>query len=187
MGTPYETEDMLTLKEAAVVADRSEYTIRSWVREGLLERHEGPKREGGGSPPILVRYADLIGVLVEKGINPKAASKEDMEDEDEDEGELIELGSDNWKVESYDPTELMTLKEQLWQARVELERERGAKGAAEAKLEQMGFQVAQLQHSLASSQEDAKDWRERHDARETELKALRETMGRPGWRRLLTG
>ena len=35
-------------------------------------------------------------------------------------------------------------------------------------------------------QSDMDDWRDRHDAREAELNALRSAVGLPWWRRLLT-
>jgi phage host-nuclease inhibitor protein Gam len=45
--------------------------------------------------------------------------------------------------------------------------------------------IAKLRQETERLQSDMDDWRDRHDAREAELNALRSAVGLPWWRRLL--
>ena len=64
--------DRVGIAEAARTAERSTSTIRRWTRDGTLTRHEGPQPDHGGSAPILISRAELLGYLVEIGQQPRA-------------------------------------------------------------------------------------------------------------------
>jgi hypothetical protein len=59
--------ERLTVAEAARACGRSVGTVRRWLREGALTRHEGPLPAHGGSPVVLVDLAEMHALVVASG------------------------------------------------------------------------------------------------------------------------
>lgn len=182
------TFDLIDVAEAARVAERSDATIRRWMRDGLLARHEGPTPEHGGSAPVLVDRNELLTYLASSGQQPRVSR--------EDPGVTLEgsaRGNMNVAPPSSVELELVELRARLATAELEgrlntqLAEVRGELAAARAELEAVRRQVNQLDHELVDARRDRDDWRDRHDAREAELSALRSSGGGSWWRRLLGG
>jgi predicted nucleic acid-binding Zn-ribbon protein len=70
---------------------------------------------------------------------------------------------------------------------VEAERLRGQVARPEAELSAAEDRARRAEESLDGVNRDRDDWRDRHDAREAEVRALRTASGLPWWRRLISG
>lgn len=154
--------DLVTLNEAARRVDRSRDTIRRWLRDGRLTRHEGDQPPHGGSAPVLVDVDELGRLVVALGLEadpPRrgAPAAPDRAGELEGERALADLR--------------VALAEALGRAAV---------AETEARL---------ARDALADARVDRDAWRERAVALEAALEAARTTPGGGGgwWRRLLTG
>jgi hypothetical protein len=193
-----ELPELLDLSEAARIAERSETTIRRWVRDGHLARHEGPAPAHGGSPPVLVSTRELLAHLATSGQEPRPGDAHPVDHPPgapqviagahgppatrtaEEELAALRLRLAVAEAEAGLRAELATLREEL--ARV-----RGDLATARAELELERARATRAEVELAGARGERDDWRARHDAREAELAALRTAGGGSWWRRLLGG
>lgn len=172
--------DLLTLAEAATASERSPSTIRRWLRTGALTRHEGPIPEHGGSPPVLVNRTELLGLLATTGQKPR---EPDGHPADAHPGAPVVTTSPAMvDTPSRDAIRLAELEGRLALAELRADLVR-----AEAELEASRREAHQLEALVAELRRDRDDWRDRHDARAAELRAVAEASGTSWWRRLLGG
>ena len=162
------TDERLTMGEAARAADRSEATIRRWIRQGKLTRYEAPAPAHGGSAPVLLDRAELHALLVVEAKQPHEprADSPTNPPATPPPGDGVSTG-DGLRVELERTRGLLALAE----LRAELEGERAARRAAET--------------LAADLRSDRDAWRDRADAATAEARALRAALGLPWWRRLL--
>jgi transposase len=167
------SDELLTLKAAGDLVGKSASTIRRWVRAGKLTRHEGVQVSGGGSPPVMIeKYQLLTFVGTTTPLQPTVEVSTTG----------VQLGSRSGVQLSTERAvrvaelegEVSTLKARLDSCMETLERERTASET----------QVRNLLQQLFEARSDLVDWRERHDAVTSEMKAL---SGRSWWRRMLPG
>ena len=178
--------DLLTLPEAARFAERSEPTIRRWVRSGAITRYDGTAPPGGGSLPILVSRQELQTYLVTTNQRPITdASSPALRPAAG--GEV--LASVQPVVTGDQAITLAVLTERLSSMD---ERIRMNTALADARAQVIVAErdaaldrVARLTTELAELRRDRDDWRDRHDAVTAELAAVRSLTGQPWWRKLL--
>lgn len=72
--TPCTPDDLIPMSEAERISERSRPTLRRWVKSGELNRWEGESPAHGGSPIALVSRSELLGLLVQKGQQPRTES-----------------------------------------------------------------------------------------------------------------
>ena len=182
-------DELLTLADAARVAERSEATLRRWIRAGDLPSTTGPAPEGGGRAPALVRAGDLFGFLARSGQQPRSVAVVHADtgrsdtppaivhgDGARDEVAALTLALERSRME----TERARMEGQLEAARVEL-------AALRERVDLVEGERSRLEALLDEARRDRDDWRARSDAAAVELRAERERTGRPWWRRLLPG
>ena len=188
MTTIEKAADLVTLAEAARFAERSEPSMRRLVRSGLITRYDGPPSPGGGSPPILVSRQELQGYLITSNQRPR--NRPGIAQVTTDRSGAIRSGD---QVGGTGDTPQLTaiLRERLlaMDERIRLT-EQLAEANARAITSERDAALAQvrlLSEELDRTRRDRDDWRDRHDAREAELTALRTQAGGSWWRRLLPG
>lgn len=166
--------DLITLREAADLTQRAPRTLRRWLEAGRLRRWEGTPPSGGGSAPVLLSRAEVLGVLATTDQPPR------VETPARPGGAASEVGDQR----------LLHL--------VEVE---GARRVAEARAEglermvaMMEAEVRELRQALAAARDDVRLAGDRAGAAEAEARALRAELGkvtgaadRPGWLRRLLG
>lgn len=215
-----QTDDgMLTLAEAARVAERHPETIRRWVRDGVLTRHAGPVPVQGGSVALRIDRAELLAYLVTSGQEPRPPHLpvERLEPPAEREGQpnapqhspalgvdterhtvqqagqhgsaFVDLEALRARLASVESRLASSdLREQVAVLKVEVEltRARGDVETLRVEVEALRARLVTADRERMDALRERDEWRERHDAREAELAALRTVHG-PWWRRLLTG
>ena len=176
-----DADSTLTLAEAATIADRSEVTVRRWIKAGDLPATQGPAPRSGGRAPFIIRAGDLFQALSDMGVQPKQPPSVHKPPQGTvapaaatvttAAGEVAELrfAVERGKLEHQAETARLRLAHGLERVN-DLER-----------------QVSMLRSQVARLESEAADWRERHDAREAEVRALRASLDLPWYRRLLGG
>jgi hypothetical protein len=187
-----EHSTLLSLAAAAAYAERSPATLRRWIRDGKLTKHQGPAPEGGGHPPALIERAELVALLVASEQKPRGETARTIEHSpvravDGDE----HLPSQDERSPS-GVAHLAALEVERLKGALEATKLRGALEAEQARCEALREQLAQARETGAAyrqarddAQAERDDWRARHDALASELAALREVRAMPWWRRLL--
>ena len=171
-----EPSDLLSLSGAARVSERSSSTIRRWLRSGVLTKHEGPVPEHGGSPPVYVSRAELLTLLAVTGQQPRVAAAH-PEDEHPP---APRVSMDAPPMSTPLEVRLMELTGQV--AAAEL---RGQVATLTAELAAARAEVRRLEEQVHELRATGNDWRDRHDARAAELRAVLELRAVPWWRRLI--
>ncbi|MCP4406524.1 MAG: helix-turn-helix domain-containing protein, partial [Gammaproteobacteria bacterium] len=69
----------VSVAEAAQIAERSEPTIRRWIKQSKISRHMGPVPEHGGSAPLRIDQAELLQFLAVKGQQPRTLTTSSTE------------------------------------------------------------------------------------------------------------
>lgn len=183
-------DDLVSMKEAAALVDRSVSSIRAWLRDGKLTKHrEDPDN---ASSRAMVSRAELMSFAAVKlePAPPRPPS-----------GPREETAS---KADAV-PTDSADLRVELARLRAELEGTRAvleATRAHVATLEATAGSVADLVdgaraegRELARAAEtrarelraDLEMMREERDAARAEASALKNYAGLPWWRRMVTG
>jgi hypothetical protein len=182
-------DELLTVSAAAKVAERSEATIRRWLRAGVLPSTAGEPPTGGGHAPSLVRAGDLFAYLASSGQQPRQLASAQP-----DEGRTVARSTS--EHDDGAAGEVSALRLEVERARMDAERARmeGQLGtlraelaAAVARVELVEGERSRLAALLDEARRERDDWRARADAATVELRAERERTGRPWWRRLLPG
>lgn len=176
-------EDAIKISEAAKIAERSNSTIRRWIAQGRLARHEG-KDPGTGSPaPVYVSQRELMAWLVTSGQAPRTADPPPTGTPPEAPEALQQTPADTRRGPPSAPAaavEVERLKGEL-----ALAREQGRTQALEAEL----AGAKELQRAAEARASELRlllaEERERVKGLEAELRALRAAQGLPWWRRLI--
>lgn len=164
--------DLVTVREAARLVDRSPGTVRTWIRERRLSSWTG-EGTGPGNAPILVSRAELLALVVTEGAaahpGRPPASPSPSPVAPLDGGAVAALRA-----------ELATVRGELATARAERD---GARELAEANRRTVAAveaRAADLAEALAVARAELAGAR-------AELDALRAGGRLPWWRRLLGG
>jgi hypothetical protein len=175
-------DELLTVSAAAKVAERSEATIRRWLRAGVLPSTAGPVPAAGGHAPSLVRAGDLFAHLARSEQVPRLSSSVQA-----DTGRVVRTNTS--EHDDGAAGEVSALRAELERARMDgqLGTLRAELAAALARVELVEGERSRLAALLDEARRDRDDWRGRADALASELRAERERTGRPWWRRLLPG
>ncbi len=205
--TPAELPDLVDIPTASRIAERSEATIRRWIREGRLPRHEAEAPSRGGSAQVIVSTRDLLMLLAVSGQQPRERDEDTGDHVDDRTGDragdrtgdgaagspILGDGQGGSRRDGdAHPAELAELRARLAVAEAEARRlaEVGALrvelAAARAELVAAEARATRAEGELERARAEGADWRGRHDAREAELAAMRASGG-PWWRRLLGG
>lgn len=193
-----DSDELLTIDAAARAAERSEATIRRWIRAGELPSVAGAAPGGGGRAPACVRARDLFAYLAMSGQQPRVNTS----------AQAIVHAQSRVYTHVHPPgivaaqpgeraderpsppamdNEALALRMELVRMEGRCDVLRAELDAARARVELVESERARLAGLLDETRRDRDDWRERHDAREAELRAMRTDAGLPWWRRLLPG
>ena len=188
------TSELITLADAAKRSQRSASTLRRWVRGGKLTRHEGEPSSYGGSAPLLIDTQELMVLLVVSeqeprvhqvstpvatpGIHAEHAPVHQMPTAPTDHATQVELTRLRGQLEA---AELRTELAKLTAERDALQ------GQVVTMAKRHAAEMNRVETETANLRADVQDWRERNDAREAELRAMRGMTGTSWWRRLLPG
>ena len=183
--------DLVSIDAAASMAERSESTIRRWIRDGYLTRHEAPAPVHGGSAPVLVSTRELLTRLAVSGQQPGPSSEHpnDVPPEVSRVSTAPTMDTPTLAAE----VELAVLRVRLAAAeaegdlRAEVARLRAELDGVRAALAMAEGRATRAEVELVGARVERDDWRARHDAREAELAAMRALAPSPWWRRLLGG
>ncbi len=196
--------DLLSLREAATVAERSPDTLRRWVRAGKLTRHVGDPTPGGGSAPLRIDRVELVALLVASEQAPRTAGAPSQSPEGVGVHPVQTPASTPLPTPGSMPTPLgaagpvhvarlegelalARTREELAAVRGELATARASMAAVEVRADAAERRAGDLAHQLGQAREDLEDWRARHDGAQAELSALRASQALSWWRRLLPG
>lgn len=176
------SDEMLTVVDAALIAERDPVTIRRWVKRGKLSRHEGPVPSTGGAVPLRIDRMELLALLAGSGQKPR---------EDEPEHESAQANTAPPVSPNTSVHELFELQLELVRMRGELQVERVQRESAELQAERLREQLEEAKRDHAQlryeAREDLEVERGRVQALEAELRALRASHGTSWWRALLPG
>ena len=148
--------DLITIKEAATLVDRTVPTLKKWIKKGeavgVREDEENPRSRMLVSRKALM----LLMATAGKATNPprpKAST-------------------------SSGPSKAVL--------QAELAGQQALVAALQTQLEMMGSQISAIEEAKRSGKRRADDWKERAEGLTAELKASRMQAGLPWWRKLLT-
>jgi hypothetical protein len=148
--------DLITLKEAAVLVDRTVATIKKWAKKGTLEvERADPNRPNSAllvSRTTLMSYAATSGAAANPG-RPSASR-------------------------SGGPSKAVL--------QAELEGQRALVTALRSQLELLQAQINVIEDGKRTERERAEDWKDRCQVLQAELHNLRTHTGLPWWRKMLT-
>lgn len=183
-------DDLVTVKEAAALVDRSVSSVRAWLRAGKLEKHrEEPGNES--SRALLSRSALLAFARSALDIDPGRPSP----------GPRAEPPAAAAPMPEGDAT----LRAELARLRVELDGTRAVLEATRAHVATLEGNAATVGALVTAAQEegqkrahlaeeharglraDLERMRDERDAARAEADALKSYVGLPWWRRLVTG
>ncbi len=157
-------EQRIPLSEAALVAERSESTLRRWLSAGKLTRHTGPVPPHGGSAPVLVDRAELLAHLAMNGQQPRSASGTR-----EGAPVLVTDASPVLPGPGVPAVDALTLARLEVQAGA-LERER------DRLLEDLDRTRRELAEATGRHRQDVAEWKDRHDAQASVARELAEAL-----------
>jgi hypothetical protein len=197
MGVSVDSDELLTIEAAARAAERSEATIRRWIRAGELTSVAGVAPNSGGRAPACVRARDLFAYLAMSGqqprVNTSAQAITHAQSRVYTHAQTPSIVATQPGEKAHEPgtpamgNEALALRVELVRMEGRCDVLRVELDAARARMELVEAERSRLTAELVEARRDRDDWRERHDAREAELRALRAGAGLPWWRRLLQG
>ena len=199
--TPESPLDLIDLNEASNVSERTTRTLRRWLKDGRLKKWDGDIQHSGHAR-VLVSKAELMTLLVVNDQRPRPAEGVKGDKSRNDTIVKPDTGKpDTTASGSVMPNvtpDAIAMEQEINRLRHEaaiqeltaaMDRQR-----LEAEVKRVQIQseltaavqtIAKLRQETERLQSDMDDWRDRHDAREAELNALRSAVGLPWWRRLL--
>lgn len=182
-GAPMNADDVLTLAQAAEIAGRATPTLRRWIKKGDLPATLGPAPRSGGRQPFIIRAGDLFQYLSNMGVNPSQSANAHKPPQGTVSTATATATAANRSVEVAAlqfEVERTKLTSQAETARLRL-----AHGIE--RVNDLERQLSRALMDVSRLQSEVDDWKERHDAREAEVRALRAAMDVPWYRRLLGG
>lgn len=168
-----ELPSMLTIEQAATVADRSPRTLRRWVQGGHLTRHEGEAPEGGGSAPLLIDRQELLGYLATSGAQPRSDTDGQVDTDTQPDAQ-VDTSTRDLEVE------IVKLR-----AEVELVRLTGEVARLKAELDGVRELLRVEDERRHRAELEVTEARDEVAALRAQLDALASMQGLPWWRRLL--
>lgn len=164
-------DDLIDYEEAGKMVDRSKNAVRWWVRNGQLQ--SWLEEEGNANSKRMVSRSDVMTLMVttNKLANPGGPGRgTPTPPASGDAGLSVELRVKTAELEG-SRAEVAALK-------IAMEGLRAALEAEQARASTMG-EHAQLERLRAA------EWKDRAEALNAEVTALRAATGAPWWRRLL--
>ena len=148
--------DLIPIKEAATLVDRTVPTLKKWVKnseiKGVRENPENPRSRLMVSRKELMLYMATAGKAA-KPPRPKASS-------------------------SKGPSKAVLVAELAGQTALVV--------ALQTQLELIQNQIGAIEEAKRSEQRRADDWKDRAIGLDAELKAMKMSAGTPWWKKLLT-
>ncbi len=148
--------DLIPIKEAAALVDRTVPTLKKWIKNGELNG----AREEADNPRsrMLISRRELMVLMAtsSKSANPPRPK----------------------------PSESKGPSKAVLQA--ELAGQQALVAALQAQMDLMSAQIGAIEEAKRSEQRRADDWKDRAEGLNAELKAARLQAGLPWWRKLLT-
>lgn len=148
--------DLIPIKEAAALVDRTVPTLKKWVKNdelsGVREHPDNPRSRLMISRRELMTHMATAGKAANPP-RPKASSK---------------AGPSKGVLKA------------------ELEGQKALVSALQTQLEMVTAQISAIEEAKRSEQRRADDWKDRATGLEAELKALKMAAGAPWWKKLLT-
>lgn len=166
-------DDLIDYEEAGKLVDRSKNAVRWWVRNGHLQ--SWLEEEGNANSKRLVSRAEVMAMMVTSGklANPGGPGRgTSAPTPSTDSGASVEL-----RVKS---AELDGSRAEVAALRIAMEGLRAALEAEQARASAMG-ERAEVERLRAA------EWKDRAEALNAEVMALRAAGGLPWWRKLLGG
>jgi len=190
------TQELITLQDAAARSERSVATLRRWLRQGKLTRHESQPPAHGGSGRVLVDSKELLTLLAASGQPPRTEGVVEVSNGVGETGDQPDQGVST--EPEPEPVSLRVLRLEgelaLSDARATIATITGERDslATQLELHRKNTQATftQLAENLNQMRTEVTEWKERHDALYSENKALRKlsaSQGAPWYRRLLGG
>jgi hypothetical protein len=170
-----EQRKLLTVKEASVIAERSDKTVRRWIRQGKLKKYEQGS-EGGGSPLVLIDQAELLNLLVSTGQAPVDHPHDQVSDHPHDHPVAPSM--------EVQELQMRLLKSEAATVQAELQ---GALNTAQTELELWKTRARESETREQAARSEIQEWKDRHDQLAAELKVLRAQQGLSWWQKLLPG
>lgn len=182
--------DLVAVKEAAALVDRSPSSVRAWLRSGKLTKHR--ETPGNASSRAMVSRAELMAYAAVQ-LDP-APARPPGGARPEPPASVAPAPADDMGLR----VELARLRAELDGTRAVLEATRAHVATLEASAATVGDLVASARaegRELARvAEEHARDlrtdldrMREERDAARAEAAALKSYAGLPWWRRMVTG
>lgn len=190
------TLELITLQDAAARSERSVATLRRWMRQGKLTRHESQPPSHGGSGRVLVDSKELLTVLAVSTQAPRTQVITGVSNGVDTTGMQ---GDQSGVQEVYTPRESVQVirlegELALEKMRNDVTRITGERDSLVVQLEvhkqNSRETLTQLATNLNQMRTEVNEWKDRHDALHAENKALRQLLSRnglPWYRRLLGG
>ena len=186
-------DDLIGLDRAAVLAERSRRSVRRWTKQGKLRHWVGSPPAAGGPAPILVSARDLMVLLADTGQQPRSDAVPSVPDTPG-----AALGPESAPALGVSAPPSAAVQVAILQTKLEASELRADLARTTAERDALRRQVADL---LGQVEEHRRRWelersdrreeqahaRDRLQALEAELRALRGAEGQPWWRRLLPG
>ncbi len=148
--------DLIPIKEAATLVDRTVPTLKKWIKKdeitGVRENPDNPRSRLMVSRRELMTYMATAGKAANPP-RPKASS-------------------------SAGPSKGVL--------KAELEGQKALVAALQTQLEMVTAQISAIEEAKRSEQRRADDWKDRAVSLEAELKAMKLSAGTPWWKKLLT-
>ena len=154
---PKRPSDLISVREATKLVDRSVSSVRAWIRADDL--HGYREKEGKKTSRLMVSRAELLLYMggADKPVNPPRTTPEQTETD-----------------------------HRIALLEAELVAERSTLAATKTTLAALEGQSTILERLISTERERANEWKDRAEALDAENRALRVQAGLPWWRRLLT-
>ena len=168
----------ISVSEAARVSERSKPTIRRWTRQRHLESRPGPVPAHGGSPPTLINRDSLMVYLAKTEQIPREATSDKPVDRGPNTPGNKSVVGEVTTVDLAHELELVKVRGELAVALAEAD-------GLRQRLEDAQRRTRDFELLVNDTRQERDDWRDRHDAREAELRVLQGDKGLPWWRKLI--
>ena len=168
----------ITVSEAARVSERSKPTIRRWTRQGHIDSRPGAVPPHGGSPPTMINRSTLMVYLAKTAQIPREATPEKPVDRATNTSGNAPVVGEVTTVDLAHELELVKVRAELAVAMADAD-------GLRQRLEDATRRLRDLELLVGDTRQERDDWRDRHDAREAELRVLQGDKGLPWWRKLI--
>ncbi len=148
--------DLIPIKEAAAMVDRTVPTLKKWIKHddlaGVRENPDNPRSR------LMISRRELMAHMATAGKSANPPRPKSSAKSGPSKGVL----------------------------KAELEGQKALVAALQTQLELVTGQISAIEEAKRSEQRRADDWKDRAAGLEAELKAVRLSAGTPWWKKLLT-